>query len=167
VRRLLKEDGPAQESKSWVLSPSPIEKLMGLFLFPLFSHIEVSDIGPGDKVSCKISKNLILLNYADKYEMIEIFEVVCPVSQGYLVKVPTRTFLKTSFEATPSKVKEHGMPKNFTDAIVHFMTDEHVVSVVSKKDGEICQRCKDFFPMASKDAEGNFKCFNCRTYRHR
>jgi hypothetical protein len=49
----------------------------------------------------------------------------------------------------------------------HLITDSHISGIKSRKDGECCDRCKEFFPYAVKAEDGSFKCFLCRVYPFR
>lgn len=127
----------------------------------------MSDPKPGDTVICRINDGLIVYSYITCYESSEIFELVCQVEGGYLVKVPSHLRLKNSFEATTAKIKEYSIPKQFIDAELHFINDDRIVGIKAVRDGECCDRCKEFFPYAAKNSEGGFRCFLCSTYRHR
>lgn len=121
---------------------------------------------PGDIVRCRIKDNLIAYRYAD-YDVIETFEVICLIEGGFLAKLPPNLFLVNSFLITIEKSRAYSIPKNFIGAEAHFITDSHIISIKQRKNGECCDRCKDFFPYAEKDSEGKFKCFLCSTYRFR
>lgn len=58
---------------------------------------------PGDNVCCKVNDGHIVYAYIDKYEIIEVFEVISILEGGYLIKVPVRLYLANSFEATLEK----------------------------------------------------------------
>ncbi len=122
---------------------------------------------PGDTVCCKVNAGFIVYAYADSYEIIESFEIISIIEGGYLVKVPVRLFLHNSFEATLAKSKDYSIPMNFMGVMAHFITDAHISGIKSRKDGECCDRCKEFFPMAARKADGTFKCFLCNLYRFR
>jgi hypothetical protein len=122
---------------------------------------------PGDTVCCRVNAGHIVYSYVDKYETIENFEVISVLEGGYLVKVPVRLFLSNSFWTTQANSKEYSIPQNFMGVNAHFITDGHVCGIKSRKDGECCDRCKEFFPMASRHLDGSFKCFLCRIYRFR
>ena len=126
-------------------------------------------ISPGDIVSCKINEDLIIYNYIKIYDIIVNFEIICLVSDkyqnGFLIKVPPNIFLKSSFCVKSSDIKEFSMLPRFIDADAHFITNSHIVSLVSKLNGAFCDICKDFFDYATKDTTGKFKCFTCKTYR--
>lgn len=122
---------------------------------------------PGDTVYCRVNAGTIVYAYVDKYEIIGSFEIISLLESGYLVKVPARMFLLNSFEATKANSKEYRIPNNFIGVNTHFITDAHISGIKSRKDGECCDRCKEFFPMAARKADGSFKCFLCNLYRFR
>ena len=116
---------------------------------------------------CKIKDGLILKSDTIDYETTATFEVVCLYEQGYIIKVPFWLRLKSSFEATPRKCKEYDIPAKFTEAEVQFITGDHISVVSDRRDGECCDHCGDFFPMAERNDEGNFRCFSCRSNPYR
>lgn len=122
---------------------------------------------PGDTVRCKINDQFIVYNYVDKYDIIETFEIICVVENGYLAKVPIRLYLTNSFLINETKSKEYSIPKNFIDANAHFITDAHILSIKERKDGECCDRCKEYFKYAERNEDGEFRCFLCRNFKYR
>lgn len=127
----------------------------------------MSDPKPGDTITCKINDGLIGYNYIQQYDQIVPLEVVCVVENGYLVKIPTYINLKNSFELSDNYIREYNIPKNFKGAEAHFINDDRIVAIKERKDGETCDRCKEYFPYAAKNDLGEFKCFLCRQYRFR
>lgn len=130
-------------------------------------HVYVTKPFPGDTVCCKVNEGLIIYSYAQKYEIIEDFDIINVIDGGYLVKVPVRLILTNSFIADQSRMKEYLIPKKFLGVSAHFITDSHIFSIKYRKDGECCDRCMEFFPMATRDEGGNFKCYLCKKYPYR
>lgn len=127
----------------------------------------MSKLNPGDTICCRINGSFIVFAYVEKYDITETFEVISILDTGYLVKVPVRLYLTNAFEIKLSNSKEYCVPKNFMGVNAHFLTDAHIVEIKSRKDGECCDRCKEFFPMATRIADSEFKCFLCRMYKYR
>ena len=122
---------------------------------------------PGDTVSCKVKDGVILTSDNLSYDRVVEFEVISVDKEGFLIKVPYHVHIKTSFELTDRRGRENHVPPNFIGADAHFITSEHVHIVSARRDGEKCDRCQDFFPMAERGDNGVFHCYACRSNRWR
>lgn len=129
----------------------------------------MSNYSPGDVVSCKVGYGKVYFATSTKYERTQNFDIVCSCEEGYIVLVPSYLFLKNSFELSEADCKEYGVPSKFVGGTVHFVSDDHIVTLVSKLTGIECASCNTFFEFAEvnrldKDGHGILICWNCRNY---
>lgn len=129
----------------------------------------MSSYSPGDVVSCKVDYGKICYATSNKYEHTQSFDIVCACEEGYLVLVPMSLFLKNSFELSEADCKDYKVPLRFVGGNVHFIGDDHVVSLVSKLTGVECVSCKIWCEWGEinrldKNGHGILVCWKCRMY---
>ena len=83
----------------------------------------------------------------------------------YVVYVPDYDLyrLKTRSRVSSYMCGEFDIEKRFVGDNMTFIRASHVLEVNYHADGEVCDRCDEFFEMAeATERDGTFTCYSCR-----
>jgi hypothetical protein len=122
----------------------------------------------GDQVVCHIRDNAFVSVYEEKYDSLEIFEIISIFDEGYMVYVPQSRYLDFEVKIDKYNYKKYNMKERFIDSKAAYINEYKIVKVYKHIDGMTCSRCQDFFPMAEPNNEdGTMTCWLCKKYPYR
>ena len=116
----------------------------------------------GDRVDCKIAYGIILNQYETNYREVRTFEIIGTDNYSYYLYVPEYFMLKDTKKLDCYTCKELSIDKRFTGDQYISIKENMVYNIVYIFDGAFCDRCKNFYPMATHNKyHGNFYCWGC------
>ena len=148
-----------------IVKPNPI--IIGIdYADGISEHDHMSKLKPGDRVACKVRAGHIVNAYEGDWDEKYTFEVVATDNRGYYLFIPHYIYIKGGLKVNEYNRKTHGIDKRFLGETIVYIAEGSVLSVEQRADGLICEKCKEFSPMAECD-EPPFICWICRTYPYR
>lgn len=124
----------------------------------------MSRLKVGDRISLKLSGNLVVSPYAD-YTDIRTFDIVgfdCHNERFYLY-VPSYILINNTIKVDNYNYKKLFLETKYIGDEVLSITEADVFQVVSSLDGMFCSECKDFYSYATVADNNSFICWSCRS----
>ena len=78
---------------------------------------------PGDRVVCKVKEDTIVSVYEEFGCTKKIFDIIANYNLGYLIFIPTSSFIKDSVFIKKDNYKSYNVDKRFIDSYACFITD--------------------------------------------
>lgn len=120
-----------------------------------------------DEVQLKIRDNTLVSSCEKIYDFIKAMEIVSKNDQGYFLYIPSTIHLTGGISIDRQALKRYNISERFLDGRAIFVSEDYIVGLHKRMDGESCDRCNEFSYLAERDKDGAFKCFSCRKYRFR
>jgi hypothetical protein len=123
----------------------------------------VVDYLPGDQVVCLI-RDKAIVNASDlEYDLKAVFDVLTTYAEGLILYVPRAIQLDDCMFLNVYNCDRFNLDHKFLNSLSYYITEYKVYEVYQQIDGLCCNRCKDFFPMATgNQKDGTLLCFSCR-----
>ncbi len=118
---------------------------------------------PGDRVICKLGSGKVISAYSNEWDEKYTFEIVAFDNKGYYIYVPHYICVKGGLTVNTYNCKSYGIAPKFVGETILYITDNQIISVASKADGLVCDKCREFCAQAETE-EDVFVCWSCRTY---
>lgn len=128
----------------------------------------MTKLKPGDRINCRIKKDVIVSPYAGDYDDTRTFEIIGKDPYGYYLFVPYHISLKDSASIDQDACDFLQIDDRFIGEQIIYIQESMICKVSSQIDGCACKKCKEFFHMAEPNQkDGSMLCWQCRTYPYR
>lgn len=127
----------------------------------------MSSCKAGDQIECKVNDGAIVGAADKEYDLILKFEVASSYNCGFLIYSYAPLRREHLYFITENNHERYNVHSKFIGCNLVYITDYNVYSIVRQYDGESCDKCDEFYPMAARDENGKFKCYLCRVDPYR
>lgn len=123
----------------------------------------------GDRITCKIRGNSIVPSNAGNYDVDLPFYIIGVDEKNakMIVYIPSCMAIKSAFNIKEEHLVKYNIDPYYLDQKGSSVGPHMVIRAQvtrTGEDGMICNRCKEFFPMAEPNQDdGTMRCYSCRT----
>ena len=123
----------------------------------------MSDLKPGDRISCRVRFNCIINPYDPDYDQVKTFEIVSKDDFGCFVYIPYYLYFNDSQIADSYLCKLLNIDNRFMNEKILYVQDKMIYKIVSILDGCFCAMCHEFYQFSEPNQnDGTLICWSCR-----